>query len=543
VHPGLWLLVRLRLRGWARRLYRGANTVRGVLLLVVGCLVFVAWVAPLFVQTALAPPQDLDEVRRWGPLVLLGFWLLNFVFSSSEGAIAFTPAEVNLLFPAPLSRRQLLAYKVFLYFASSFVSSLFMALFLRRYSSSYLATVVALTLCMFFLQSFTTFLSLLASTIGARAYNLQRRIVLGFLIVAVVLVAVRGFVTYAPADWRDWLEVFDQSWLAQVVLAPLRWFVLAMTAERLWPDLVQWTALSLLVNLVCLAVVFLMDAQYLEASAAASEKLYARLQRARRGGPLAVGSPGSGRARLRLPVFPSWGGVGPIVWRQMSTALRGIWTVLIVLVVTTAMSIPVWFESPGTEPSPLWVRLIGLLVGMTLFLPMMLPFDFRGDIDRMDMLKILPLPSWRLVVGQLLTPILLMSLVQSLVLIAAQVSHGETDPAFLPVLAFAVPINAVMFGLENLLFLLFPTRVLGASPGDIQALGRQVVLAIVKVFALMTLGGLAAAAGLLSYFLAGQSPAAALAAAWLVLAAFAAGLVPLVGLAFRRFDVSHDTPP
>ena len=98
---------------------------------------FVAWVAPLFLQTGLAPAENLDEVRRWGPLALLGFWLLNFVFSSSEGAITFTPAEVNLLFPAPLSRRQLLAYKVFLYFASSFASSLFMALFFRRFSTSY----------------------------------------------------------------------------------------------------------------------------------------------------------------------------------------------------------------------------------------------------------------------------------------------------------------------------------------------------------------------------------------------------------------------
>ena len=30
MHHGLWLLVGLRLRGWARRVYRGANTVRGV---------------------------------------------------------------------------------------------------------------------------------------------------------------------------------------------------------------------------------------------------------------------------------------------------------------------------------------------------------------------------------------------------------------------------------------------------------------------------------------------------------------------------------
>ena len=52
---------------------------------------------PLFLQTGLAPVENLDEVRRWGPLALLGFWLLNFVFSSSEGAITFTPRRAPLL--------------------------------------------------------------------------------------------------------------------------------------------------------------------------------------------------------------------------------------------------------------------------------------------------------------------------------------------------------------------------------------------------------------------------------------------------------------
>jgi len=63
------------------------------------------------------------------------------------------------------------------------------------------------------------------------------------------------------------------------------------------------------------------------------------------------------------------------------------------------------------------------------------------------------------------------------------------------------------------------------------------------VVLLALLGGLAILAGVLGYFLAGQSPVAALFASWLVLAALAVGLVPLIALAFRRFDVARDTPP
>ena len=48
-------------------------------------------------------------------------------------------------------------------------------------------------------------------------------------------------------------------------------------------------------------------------------------------------------------------------------------------------------------------------VWLTLFLTTMLPFDFRGDIDRLALLKTLPLPPWRLAIGQLLAPVLLMT--------------------------------------------------------------------------------------------------------------------------------------
>jgi hypothetical protein len=546
MHPGLFLLLRLRIRGWARRLFRSANSVRGALLFVVGCLVFVGWVTPLFLESATTPPQDPEQVRRWGPLALLGIWLMNVLFSSSEGAITFTSAEVNLLFPAPLSRRQLLVYKISLLFTSSVISALFMALFFRRFAGSFFAAVLALTLCLFFLQLFTVFLSLLASTIGARAYNRRRRIVLALVLAGVALVVAHAALTDAPSTLEGWLDHVNQSPVAQFLLAPLRWFVLAMTADRFWPDLALWTSSTLLLNALVLVAVFVMDAQYLEASAAASERLYARVQQVRRGSPFVVGSTRSGKARWSLPVLPSWGGVGPILWRQMSTALRGYWSIFIVLAMTAAMSIPLWFEdsTAGNHPAQaLWPRLIGLFIGMTLFVPVLLPFDFRGDIDRMDMLKVLPLPAWRLVVGQLLTPICLISLGQVIVVGAVLVIRGNSERFLLVAMAFALPLNCLIFELENMLFLFFPTRVLAATPGDVQALGRQVVLWMVKLFTLWVIGGLAALAGLLFYFLTGQNWTAALVAAWVVVAAFVMGLIPLIGLAFRRFDVAADTPP
>ena len=68
------------------------------------------------------------------------------------------------------------------------------------------------------------------------------------------------------------------------------------------------------------ACIFAFDAQYLEATAAASAKLYARIERLRNtGGGGLLRTPK--RAGRSLPMPPYLGGLGPIAWRQLSTEI------------------------------------------------------------------------------------------------------------------------------------------------------------------------------------------------------------------------------
>ncbi len=110
------------------------------------------------------------------------------------------------------------------------------------------------------------------------------------------------------------------------------------------------------------------------------------------------------------------------------------------------------------------------------------------------------------------------------------------------VAAFSLPFNFLLVAVENLLFLLFPARIQPTTPGDLQHVGRMMVLLAAKMLVLVVLCGLAAAVGGVTYALA-RSWIAAGAAAWLVLAVGCAALVPSVAAAYRRFDVSVDTPP
>ena len=127
-----------------------------------------------------------------------------------------------------------------------------------------------------------------------------------------------------------------------------------------------------------------------------------------------------------------------------------------------------------------------MVLGMSVaMLTPLLTFDFRGDIDRLDLLKALPLPSWRIALGQLLAPTLLLTVVQLLVIALVQVLWGHVEPLLAGVAIFALPFNFLSIGIENLMFLWFPARQTPTTPGDFQMMGRQMLMMSVKFLGLL----------------------------------------------------------
>jgi hypothetical protein len=562
VDRALWLLLWLRFFGWCRRLVRNARTVGGALLLGGGLLFFCCLcIQPL---TLLLLPREvfgsgdnLEHARRFGPLFLLGYCVLNLSFSPSERAIAFTPAEVNFLFPGPFSRRQLLAYKVITAALSCLVAAVMMSAFLFRFGSGLLAGYLGLVLALLFVTLFSMAVSLVASSFEARAFNRRRKVVL----LALACLAI-GTLVYLSKDLvhlsaTDLVDRVNESPFLRWLLLPFSWITGTFTAETIWPDLVVNGLASVAVLCVLLVLVFALDAQYLEASAVASEKIYARLQRIRAGGAAAAWRPTSGTVRFELPSLPWWGGIGPTAWRQLTTAVRSARGVLIFLFIFSAMLVvPVLSVSlgmSGKQAAAVPYVLCSMLLSLSLVsFPNMLAFDFRGDLERMDVLKTLPIAPWCLAIGQLLTPVVLLSLLQLGVLGLIEIVWGGIEWVLLFVAFLAWPLNFLSLAIDNLLFLWFPARTAPAMPGDFQAVGRQMLLMFSKMLTVMVTlgvaGGFGAGVGGMLYLASGASSEtltgpllAGLGTAFLGLSGFAAGMVPLLARAFQRFDVTRDT--
>jgi len=547
----LWNLLLLRFRGWLRRLGRSLVTVKGVLVALL-CLVFLAPVILALVfhsmsgATEPSAAEPMEAIRRFAPLALLLVCVLNIVTAAGEQAISFSPAEVNLLFAGPFSRRQLLAYKLVSSFIIVLVIALVITIGLSPFTSRIGAAYVGLVLGMMFLHLVIVSVVLIGSMIGAQAYNRRRRWALGFVVVLVTLMLLNvgsGIFLLSP---RELLEAVEQTPVLVVVLTPFRWYVNAFTATEYWPDLAQWGLLGLAVDVALAVVVFALDAHYLETAANAGEKVYATLQKVRATGLAFQARPG--KARFPLPDLPWWGGIGPIAWRQLTTALRSQGILLgYMFLLAMILLIPlIGSQKTGAAQSNLASWTIGFMAWISFLLAPMITFDFRGDLDHMDILKTLPLRASRIVLGQLLTPVLIVSLVQWLFM-AVLILFGPRLDLLVGAIAFILPLNLLLFGIENLLFLWYPSPPAAAMAGNYQMMGRNMLLMLAKFLIMGLIGGMAgliaAPVFILMELVQGPSLLASLTVAWLLISAFAIGPVPLVALAFRRFDVARDMPP
>ncbi len=187
-------------------------------------------------------------------------------------------------------------------------------------------------------------------------------------------------------------------------------------------------------------------------------------------------------------------------------------------------------------------KLLGAVAWMNIVFISMLKFDFRDELDRLDLLRSLPIRPIAVAAAELFTPVLVLTLMQATLLVAVTFCFKDGWKVALLAAAFAVPFNVLHVGIENLLFLMFPLRSAGLIAGDMQLFGRQMVLFPCKFLLMLTALSIAAAVGTVGYILGNKSWPAFGAVAWVALALVAMATIPLLARAYARFDPSMDTP-
>lgn len=535
----LWTLLRLHFRATFRRMIRGGRTRKGRQFMIFGVVALSAWLGPSIYRAAKATPADPRLVRTIAPFAILAFSLGNLIASFGENSVAFTAAEVDFLFPGPFSRRSLLGYKIIKSALGTIVTAVILTLSLIRYTGGGVRCCIGIWLTIQFMQLSAMAIMMIGQTVGARVSSAGRRgVLLVVLAMAVIAAApkVAGGLERGPVEF---LSQVHATIAGKVLLAPFDVFTRAITARSFFPELALWGTGALLIDLLMLAVVLGLDANYLETAAVASQRRYERLSRMRAGGAGRLG--GVSNSGVRIRGLPWLGGIGPIAWRQLTGTVRSSRGLLVLIVIIVGVAGSIILKHRG-ESAPSLPPIIGAVIWMNLLFVSMLKFDFRDEIDRMDLLRSLPIRPAAVAAGELVAPVVILTAIQVLLLTAVGLSIKGTRQLVVPALAFALPLNVLLVGLENLLFLHFPLRAAGLIAGDMQLFGRQMVVFLCKFVLLLIALTVSSLIGVVGFFSAGRSWVVAGTLTWLSVCAFALGTIPLMARAYASFDPSVDTP-
>lgn len=545
MHSALLLLIRLHIKAFFRRMVAKAKGVKGLVMTVVGGVLLVLWLGSMLVPMMLGSKsvglKDPTPVVQTVPVILLAVSLLSLLSSTGGKGITFTAAETDFLFPGPFSRRQLILYRVMRTGLASLFGALFFGMGMRRFSVSWAGSYFVAVLLLLYLQIFSITATLLMQTISERiALSRVRWLLLaggaGIVMAALYLAPVPTLPTTNPNSVNEMFAPvlrFRDSAITQTLATPFKPFAYAMTAPT-WAALLVWSVVSAGVVVVTLLIAMWLDADYLESSVKTSVALQEKMNHARRGKVVFS----TGTARVRLPEIPRLGGAGSIFWRQGTTAVRSLKGILIIFFTVGLGMAPFLILKGMKDPTG---PVIGLLTMFTFMGGTLFQFDFRGDVDRIDTLKALPISPLAITLGQLLTPVAMITAFQLLLLAGLAGFRPEKISLSLVAMAFAPLVTFVFAAVENTSFLLFPHRA-STTPGDLTAMARNALLLLSK-FLFLGLGvGLSLGSGILVHWLTKSKPIA-YSAAWVVAACITVATLPLVVWAFNRYDVSADTSP
>ncbi|HYW33441.1 MAG TPA: putative ABC exporter domain-containing protein [Gemmatimonas sp.] len=422
-----------------------------------------------------------------------------WVFGSDRSALAFAPAEVQFLFPAPLTRRTLVHAKLLRNQFAILLNSIIWTVLLRGNGGSAEGWRRGIALWLVF--STLSLHRLGASIVRANAVDNEgagrRRsmlplLVFGGLIAAVSFGLLSNVELLRAASDRGVRALGGAVIDALATPAPTfaLWPVRALIAPVFASQLSAWLqAVPFTVGLLLLHYFWVvrLDRAFEEAALEATQHRAERLHRFRTS---QLGKTRSRKGKLaRVPGLALAGRPEiAIVWKNVAAAIRGgAWRTQLVSFTIGLAFFAVISRSASAGANDIFIGVAFGWGAMLLFVgPLWMRFDLRLDLQRLEILKTLPLSGRGIVAAEISGVTILHTItVWSLMLVPLvmllqdpelAVQSGANAALFLAVV-LGVPIfNALMFTVQNGTALLFPAWVrLGTEARGFETMGQNLL--------------------------------------------------------------------
>ncbi len=528
-------------------------------------------------QAGPALPVDwLPIVATGGALILLVLVVFAWAIPGDATSLLFTEAEIAFLFPAPVTQRSLVHYKLISSQFTILFTSLFFALISNRWSflggnaitHAFGWWAILSTLNLHFTGSALTIQRLARSGINQRRRRAVTLGLIGVILASTIFLTWRTTLAPTPAQTLQ-LPAFMQYLLGAAnegtlhqVLAPFR----LVLGPFLAPDTPSFF-------LALGPVLLLMAAHYYwvlrigtgfeEASIALAQKR-ATVIAAVRDGTYRFGQT---TAKARPAPFRLAGTGRPefaFLWKNLLAAspylnLRTFrWSAFAIAATC------IWLRNhPERRAVSLGIGTTALIAAgyIYFFGPQLARQDIRSDLPNTDILKTYPLPGWQLILGELLMPAAGLTGLLWLALLAAGLSFQPQAVAwFTPALrvtialclaALAPVLVTMQLLVSNSAALVFPAWAQSANTrgGGIDVMGQRMIFVLgqilVIVIILLPAAGSAALIVVATQWIIGLTAAIAVAAV-AVLAVLVGEIwctLWWLGGRFEKLDLSAELRP
>lgn len=456
-------------------------------------------------------------IAALGLTIFAMYW---WTFGARLGLVALSRAESRQLLPAPLSRNQLILFKLARASIATLVSAAILTIVSRRASN---VLPFPLRMVSYFVMFGTFQLHQLAATLtrsGGKPVGekLGRRgWIIGGTVVAAIVLAIAGSVAPAwpgilaagsPSEGADRVRAALESMPAILVIAPARAVVAPLGAQALgeWFRLVP---VAIAIWLLHIPWILANRTPFEEAAVAAGERreaLRAAMRAQRASGGRGIGALIAARAALGkktfvarrtwLPLPPAGPAWMAVTWKNFIPTIRQMrWATVAIALAGAALiggifGYMVYEKTRSVPEAVMWGR--NAVAGMGLFIallwtllgPLYARNDFRSDLPYLRLLRTFPLESGSLVGAEIASSTLLIFTFQLICLIGALLLptgpaipvFGERIILFFSLLLALATLDVLSVTVRNAVTLFFPGWVkLGGEGGGFEVIGQNLL--------------------------------------------------------------------
>ena len=471
-------------------------------------------------------PDFAPVIRSFAGVVLLVIGTLAWQLAPSNPTLLLSEPEVTQLFTAPLSRKQIIRYRLLRAQPALLFMAMIATLLATRRPELNFVFAGAGAYCM---VNVLLFHGITASLVCGKLQSWGAGS-LGMRIPGITLAGCVGMLVLS--NWQPfpglrqpeligtWIDnVFNRGFAGQI-LWPLRQMA-AMASAPTLEDFAPGFAVSVCALLLLDQLATRLNTPFEESALALAQNVGRRVEAFKRGGLSSASLSGVQTvkpSRFRLSEQgPIW---RAMMWKNIVGQTRGVSMRLIAPLAVMALVFGIVVMSADRREimDMMLTAMLSVFISMLLIAgPQVLRNDLRSELQRLDYLKSLPVRGRDILRGEVYGSAALISLaLVTLVLLGVTFIHGSDKITLslraivLATAAFALPpVAAMAFALENGAAVLMPSWVVQApGSGGVEMMGRNMLMAVMRLVVIPVLllvpGSAGAGVAFLGLFFLGQ---------------------------------------